>query len=416
MRKPIILLVDDDRAVLEALESSLAPALGAFCRVESFDDPMDVLGAVPRWREEQRSIAVAVVDQRMPGCTGVELLLRMAGHMAAAGTGSAAFDPCGSLRTILLTGFSDLEAVLAAKNHAGIDRFLEKPWVVDDLLSHVQILFRRYLTESGAGRFLRLYELRDEASVLECLRLRYAVLRRTKRRWFVQERDTQMDVDEFDRAARFLGLSEEDVLVGCARVTGAEPPSGEDILQAIVRTYPELRPLATAATEFPVAIGSYIEERDALAAFLDDKASIGEGVAEVDRATLTPALRRRPAAARLLFDGIFAWFEAERIQNALLACPPYEAAFYERYGPVPLPGTRLRHYAHLCAELLCLWARNDRMAPMTQARIGQLARRWKQTGDLCHCPSFVECFPGAYLTGQFETTDILCPRLAGGAV
>jgi hypothetical protein len=64
MKKPLLLLVDDDRAVLEALESELAPAFGEICRIEAFDDPLAVLASLPRWTEEGRSIAAAIVDLR----------------------------------------------------------------------------------------------------------------------------------------------------------------------------------------------------------------------------------------------------------------------------------------------------------------------------------------------------------------
>ena len=74
MKKPLLLLVDDDRAVLEALEAALSPGFEEIARVEAFDRSEDVLEAISRWTEEKRPIAVAVVDQKMPGITGGELL------------------------------------------------------------------------------------------------------------------------------------------------------------------------------------------------------------------------------------------------------------------------------------------------------------------------------------------------------
>ena len=68
MKKPLILLLDDDRAVLEALQAELEPAFKEICRIEAFDDPREVLDSIPRWREETRSIAVAIVDHKMPHC------------------------------------------------------------------------------------------------------------------------------------------------------------------------------------------------------------------------------------------------------------------------------------------------------------------------------------------------------------
>ena len=63
MKKPLLLLVDDERAVLEALEAEVRPAFEEICRIEAFDEPREVLAALPRWKGEQRSVAVAIVDQ-----------------------------------------------------------------------------------------------------------------------------------------------------------------------------------------------------------------------------------------------------------------------------------------------------------------------------------------------------------------
>ena len=74
MRKPLILLVDDDRSVLAALEAALRPAFEAICRIEACETGEEALDALPRWQEERRPVAVAIVDQKMPGMTGVELI------------------------------------------------------------------------------------------------------------------------------------------------------------------------------------------------------------------------------------------------------------------------------------------------------------------------------------------------------
>jgi thioredoxin reductase (NADPH) len=77
MKKPLILLVDDDRAVLEALETTLDPLFGEICRIEAFAEPVEALDATARWAKEGRPLALAIVDQKMPGMTGVELLGRL---------------------------------------------------------------------------------------------------------------------------------------------------------------------------------------------------------------------------------------------------------------------------------------------------------------------------------------------------
>src|SRR5207247_2088516 len=124
MKKPLILLVDDDRAVLEALEAALLPAFEEICRIEAFEDPADVLAAGPRWTEERRPIAVAIVDQKMPGMSGVDLLKTL----REGATASEGFHPARHLKAILLTGYAGLDSALDAKNESGADRYLAKPW------------------------------------------------------------------------------------------------------------------------------------------------------------------------------------------------------------------------------------------------------------------------------------------------
>ena len=82
MNKPVLPLVDDDRAVLDALEVELAPEFAQLCRIQVFDDPRAVLEVVRQWAAEHRSIVVAVVDQKLPGMSGVELLTAL--HRSAA--------------------------------------------------------------------------------------------------------------------------------------------------------------------------------------------------------------------------------------------------------------------------------------------------------------------------------------------
>jgi thioredoxin reductase (NADPH) len=117
MRKPVVLVVDDDRAILEALESALRPRFESICRIEGFSSAEEALAAVPRWREDPRAIAVANVDQKMPGMSGVEFLARLRADAA-----EEPGHPAAHLRAILLTGYAGLDSAIEAKNEAGVDR------------------------------------------------------------------------------------------------------------------------------------------------------------------------------------------------------------------------------------------------------------------------------------------------------
>jgi signal transduction histidine kinase len=63
---------------------------------------------------------LVVSDQRMPGCSGVELLPRVAEHRPHTGR-------------ILITGYTDLESTIDAINRGRIHAYLTKPCAPDDL-------------------------------------------------------------------------------------------------------------------------------------------------------------------------------------------------------------------------------------------------------------------------------------------
>ena len=130
MRKPVILTVDDDISVLEALVQDLRRHYGSgyrIIRATSGQSGMEVLEELKRRGE---AIALLLSDQRMPGMSGVEFLEK-----------SIALVP--GAKRVLLTAYADTEAAIRAINAAKIHYYLTKPWdppeerlyaVLDDLL------------------------------------------------------------------------------------------------------------------------------------------------------------------------------------------------------------------------------------------------------------------------------------------
>ena len=109
--RPSILLVDDEEEILVALTDLLEDQYD----ILSTTDPLhalEILRAHP-------DIATIISDQRMPGLTGDQLL-------AKARTFSDA-------RSILLTGYADLDAVVSALNQGQVQAYVHKPWDSDAL-------------------------------------------------------------------------------------------------------------------------------------------------------------------------------------------------------------------------------------------------------------------------------------------
>src|SRR3989449_1275330 len=81
---------------------------------------------------EQHDIAILITDQRMPEMTGIDLLkqtARLRPHMVR----------------ILLTGYTDVEALVEALNSGLVYMYVTKPWNNDDLKLRVSRACAHYL-------------------------------------------------------------------------------------------------------------------------------------------------------------------------------------------------------------------------------------------------------------------------------
>jgi thioredoxin reductase (NADPH) len=115
MARPILLAVDDDVSVLEAVVQDLRRHYGATYRVMRAASGQAALDTLAQLKARQEPVALLVSDQRMPGMTGVDFLER-----------ARALYP-EALR-VLLTAYADTEAAIRAINSARIHYYLTKPW------------------------------------------------------------------------------------------------------------------------------------------------------------------------------------------------------------------------------------------------------------------------------------------------
>lgn len=134
MTKPVLLTIDDDAEVLRAIERDLRRKYASDYRVLRAESGTAAMEIVRELKLRNTPIALFLVDQRMPGLSGVQFL-------------EQAMELFPDAKRVLLTAYADTDAAIAAINEAGINHYLLKPWdppeenlypVLDDLLDDWQ--------------------------------------------------------------------------------------------------------------------------------------------------------------------------------------------------------------------------------------------------------------------------------------
>jgi len=110
-----ILLVDDEPNILQALKRGLAQLKpeeldGARPMIEAFTS-----GAEALKRADLVNFDLVISDYRMPQMDGVEFLTQLIGKQP-------------NVARVILSGYTDLKAIITAVNDIQIFRYLTKPW------------------------------------------------------------------------------------------------------------------------------------------------------------------------------------------------------------------------------------------------------------------------------------------------
>ena len=114
-QKPCLLLVDDEERILR----SLAMLFRGQYELRTTTDAHEALRIV-----ERETVHVVVSDQKMPIMRGADLLRQIK-------------EKSPNTMRLLLTGYSELDAVVASVNEGEIFRFLNKPWDAQELRATV---------------------------------------------------------------------------------------------------------------------------------------------------------------------------------------------------------------------------------------------------------------------------------------
>ena len=128
MSKPAIVAIDDDPQVIGAVRRDLRSRYAEDYRVLSAESGAEAIEAL---KARGDTVALFLVDQRMPQMSGTEFLVEARPLFPDA-------------KRLLLTAYADTEATIQAINEVALDHYLMKPWdppdenlypVIDDMLS-----------------------------------------------------------------------------------------------------------------------------------------------------------------------------------------------------------------------------------------------------------------------------------------
>jgi response regulator RpfG family c-di-GMP phosphodiesterase len=117
-----VLYIDDEIHNLNSFKAGFRRLFNVFT-AESAAEGLKVL--------QSEDIHVIITDQRMPVMTGIEFLESIIPDYP---------DPI----RILLTGYADINAVIDAINKGQVYRYIQKPWMEDDLRIHILKAFEIY--------------------------------------------------------------------------------------------------------------------------------------------------------------------------------------------------------------------------------------------------------------------------------
>lgn len=136
--KPVILTVDDDPQVLQAVARDLRQQYGSKFRIMRADSGKTALETLEKLKLRNETVALFLADQRMPQMSGVEFLEK-------------GLEMYPNAKRALLTAYADTDAAINAINKTKVDYYLMKPWdppeeklfpVIDDLIDDWMAHFR----------------------------------------------------------------------------------------------------------------------------------------------------------------------------------------------------------------------------------------------------------------------------------
>ncbi len=191
--KHTLLLVDDEESITKSLKRLFRNEGYEIHTASSGQEGLDLI------KEIGKPFSLIISDQRMPGMTGAEFLEQAKKILPKA------------IR-ILLTGYSDMDAIVDAINKGEIYRYLTKPWNDNDMLLQVRQSLMQYELKVENRRLLTLIKNQN----LELRELNKNLEKKVEERSFeiieknekLSRLSQQFELDLYNAVRAFASLAE----------------------------------------------------------------------------------------------------------------------------------------------------------------------------------------------------------------
>lgn len=125
MSAATILLVDDEKTILDSLKGQLRSGFGARFRYETAENVTEAWEVIDDLEEDGVQLVVIVSDWLMPGVRGDEFLADVRRRMPH------------TVR-VMLTGQADPAAIRRAYDEAAVQAVLRKPWSIREIFEVIE--------------------------------------------------------------------------------------------------------------------------------------------------------------------------------------------------------------------------------------------------------------------------------------
>jgi len=209
--KPKVLIVDDESEVLHSLADLLRKDFHVFATSEISEAEGLLIS--------HNMFSLVISDQRMPVLTGAEFLARV-----------SKISP--DTARVLLTGYADIDAVIAAVNQGQIVQYITKPWDATNLLAMLKPIAERHqLVQENRQLIQKLAHFKelavDSATRIEALEETHSTLQ-------TDNQTLKAAYDQLDKSFWHLRKIQEvlPICVMCGKVKTSDS-SWEDLVKYV---------------------------------------------------------------------------------------------------------------------------------------------------------------------------------------